>query len=383
MISAKSFINKAKTFGFGTYTGVPCSFLKPFINYIIDSDEVSYIPAPNEGDAIAIAGGAYLGGDQPIVMLQNSGLGNTINPITSLLQTFKIPCLIIVTLRGDPSSKPDEPQHQLMGKITQNLIELMELDYSFFPDNETDLENTLRKASSMIVNEKKSYVLIMKKGTVESYNLTSKSSLKAHSFSQPTQTYLAGKMHSRSEILHTIIKNTDEKDLIIATTGYTGRELAAIDDRSNQFYMVGSMGCAASIGLGIALNNANARVIVIDGDGGLLMHLGALSTIGFVKPKNFIHILLDNKEYESTGGQDTVSRNVDFPQIASSCGYERSIAIQDKEDLAVYLNSDSKELKFIYMPIISGVPKNLPRPKVNPSDIALRFRKHISQISND
>ena len=383
MISAQSFIEKAKFFGFGIYTGVPCSFLKPFINYIIDSDDVNYIPAPNEGDAIAIAAGAHLAGDQPIVMLQNSGLGNTVNPITSLLQTFNIPSLIIVTLRGDPASKPDEPQHQLMGKITQDLIELMEINFSWFPDNETELEDVLRKASLSIKTEKKPYVLIMKKGIVEPYNLSSKNLPKSLSPSQPIEKTSDKKMHSRGDILELIIKNTGKNDLIIATTGYTGRELASIDDRSNHFYMVGSMGCAASIGLGVALCNANSRVIVIDGDGGLLMHLGALSTIGYEQPKNFMHILLDNHEYESTGGQSTVSANVDFHQIASACGYTRSIKTQDKEDLLRYLDSDSEELTFFYMPIKSGVKKDLPRPKVSPPDVASRFMSHISQLNND
>ncbi len=383
MISAESFIRKAKAFGFGSYTGVPCSFLKPFINYIIDSDDVDYIPAPNEGDAIAIAGGAYLAGDQPIVMLQNSGLGNTVNPITSLLQTFNIPCLIIITLRGDPEAKPDEPQHQLMGKITQELIELMELNYSFFPENETDLDHVLKKASSSIINEKKSYVLIMRKGTVEPYALKGKSSSKVHSFSKPIKMDTSDEFFTRSQILSEIIQNTNKQDLIVATTGYTGRELAALDDRSNHFYMVGSMGCAASIGLGVALNKTDSRVIVIDGDGGLLMHLGALSTIGFEQPKNLIHILLDNQEYESTGGQDTASNNVDFAQIASSCGYEKSLILQKKNDLITILKSQQKQLTFIYMPIVSGVAKDLPRPRVAPHDVASRFKDHISQLNND
>ena len=133
MIDTELFIQEATDYGFTSYSGVPCSFLKEFINHIIDSPEIYYIPAANEGDAIAIAAGVYLGGQYPVVMLQNSGLGNAVNPITSLLQTFEIPVLIVVTLRGDPSASPDEPQHRLMGKITTDLLDLMEVPWSFSP----------------------------------------------------------------------------------------------------------------------------------------------------------------------------------------------------------------------------------------------------------
>lgn len=383
MISAHKFISKAKNHGFGTYTGVPCSYLKPFINYIIDSEDVSYIPAPNEGDAIAIAAGAYLSGDKPIVMLQNSGLGNTVNPITSLLQTFNIPILIIVTLRGDPTSAPDEPQHQLMGKITEDLIDLMEIEHSIFPADEEELETILARASLTISEKRKSYVLIMKKGTVEDYKLKKPYKDKDIILKKPQNSGSIHPIHSRGEVLSSIIENTNMNDLIVATTGYTGRELAAVQDRKNQFYMVGSMGCASSIGLGLAQAKNNNRVIVIDGDGGLLMHLGALSTIGFIKPNNFIHILLNNMEYESTGGQDTVSQNVDFAQIASSCGYDFSTTLSDKEDLEEILSNETSELSFIHMPIKSGVLDNLPRPTVSPSDVAQRFRTHITGLSDD
>ena len=132
---------------------VTASFLKSFINYIIDSSEIDYITAANEGDAIAIAAGAYLGGQYPVVMLQNSGLGNAVNPITSLLQTFRIPVLILITLRGDPSTLPDEPQHRLMGKITTDLLDLMEIPWSFFPTDNAEIKKTLEKVHASIMKK--------------------------------------------------------------------------------------------------------------------------------------------------------------------------------------------------------------------------------------
>ena len=172
MISAERFLDEAFKLGFSTYTGVPCSFLKPLINASIESDKLSYIPAVNEGDAVGIAAGVYLGGGLPVVMFQNSGLGNAVNPFTSLIQTFEIPILMIATLRGDPNSHPDEPQHRLMGKITTQLLDLMEVSWSWFPEDEDDMKKTMEFIKDRIIDSKKPHVLVMKKGSVEPYELS-------------------------------------------------------------------------------------------------------------------------------------------------------------------------------------------------------------------
>ena len=161
MIDSELFIQEAKSYGFSTYAGVPCSFLKSFINYINDSSEIDYIPAANEGDAIAIAAGIYFGGKYSVVMLQNSGLGNAVNPITSLLQTFEIPILIVVTLRGDPAASPDEPQHRLMGGITTDLLDLMKIPWSWFPSENSNIKQTLETVTSSIMGQGKSHALVM------------------------------------------------------------------------------------------------------------------------------------------------------------------------------------------------------------------------------
>ena len=171
MIDSELFIQEAKSCGFRTYAGVPCSFLKSFINYINDSSQIDYIPAANEGDAIAIAAGAYLGGEYSVVMLQNSGLGNAVNPITSLLQTFEIPILIMVTLRGDPSASPDEPQHRLMGEITTDLLDLMKIPWTWFPTENSNIKKTLETVTSSIMGRGISHALVMKKGSVNPYQM--------------------------------------------------------------------------------------------------------------------------------------------------------------------------------------------------------------------
>ena len=187
----------------------------------------------------------------------------------------------------------------------------------------------------------------------------------------------------RYEYIRVLDRITDEHSLFLGATGYCGRELHQLIEGPNKFYMMGSMGCLASVGLGLAKENPGKRIYALDGDGALLMKMGTMSTVGYHAPENLVHICFDNGEYESTGGQSTVSANVDFHQIASACGYTRSIKTQDKEDLLRYLDSDSEELTFFYIPIKSGVKKDLPRPKVSPPDVASRFMSHISQLNND
>ena len=380
MIDSELFIQEAKSYGFSTYAGVPCSFLKSFINYINDSNEINYVPAANEGDAIAIAAGVYLGGEYSVVMLQNSGLGNAINPITSLLQTFEIPVLIVVTLRGDPSAPLDEPQHRLMGDITTDLLDLMKIPWSWFPTENSNIKQTLETVTSSIMRQGISHALVMKKGSVNPYQLDSDSDQTLKNKKTLYNNSSRPPDFKREKVLRTIVDSTGTSDLIIATTGYTGRELYSIADRPNHFYMVGSMGCAVSIGLGLAKIKTKTRVIIIDGDGALLMRLGAITSLCNENPNNLIHVLLDNNEYESTGSQKTVSNIVDFPQIASASGYSHVVNNTSLSDLGQHLSSQENKLSFIYIPIESGFENSLPRPTITPPQVASRFKKHIQEL---
>lgn len=376
MIKAEDFIEEGLKRKFDFYTGVPCSYLKPFINYVIDSDAIDYVAAANEGDAIAIGAGASLSGRNSIVMFQNSGLGNAVNPITSLNQIFKIPSLIITTLRGDPEGPSDEPQHKLMGKITPEILDLMEIKWEFFPLDKKDLPNAFDRASEEM-EKGNSYALIMKKGSVQSHSL--KSDLVTKKLNLIDDSFYQAKIGKRKDALEIIQNNSKEMDLLIATTGYTGRELYSIGDKPNQFYTVGSMGCASSLALGVAISSKKNRVITLDGDGALLMRMGALATIGYYRPKNFLHILLNNELHESTGGQSTVSHSIDFCKIAISCGYERVISARSLDHLKGIINDKTNVLTFCLLNIEPGIEDKLPRPEIMPLDVAKRFKKKIKE----
>lgn len=378
MIAAESFIQAAKDKGFGFYTGVPCSYLKSFINAVIDSPELHYVGAANEGDAVAIASGVQLAGKRAVAMFQNSGFGNAVNPLTSLNQTLKIPILFIVTWRGQPDGAPDEPQHKLMGAITPQLLELMEIPWEYFPTEIAEIEPVLERAIASMDRSGTPYALVMKKGSVESCELSSKLPLKPlkvqYSASQDCPATC-----SRREMLETIQTAVEPETAILATTGYTGRELYALGDRPNRLYMVGSMGCVSSLGLGIALAKPQQPVTVVDGDGAALMRLGALATIGYERPSNLLHILLDNQCHESTGGQSTVSSSIDWGAIAAACGYEQISKASTREDLKTAIASASGKLTFVRVKIAPGIPAKLPRPKIKPHEVARRLQQFLTK----
>ena len=374
MIEARSFIEAARDNGFGLYSGVPCSFLKPFINYVIDSDDLRYVGAANEGQAVAIAAGAELGGLRSVAMFQNSGLGNAVSPLTSLTHPFKVPVLLIPTLRGDPDAAPDEPQHELIGEITTGLLEMMQIPWAYFPSNEADIGPALAQAVAHMESNSRPYALVMRKGSVAPTELeTEPNPVSPVSHSAPPLVP-TGK---RQDMLRAIQAASLPDDVIVATTGYAGRELYACEDRPNQFYMVGSMGCASSLGLGLAIACPDRRIIVIDGDGAALMHLGALCTIGHERPTNLLHILLDNGIHESTGGQATVSHSIDFCAIAAASGYPHTFSVATPEDLSAEIAERREALSFLHVPIFPGVFEKLSRPTITPADVAERLRKFL------
>ena len=373
MIEAEQFIQAARRFGFKLYSGVPCSYLTAFINSVINSNELRYIGAANEGDAVAIAAGAELGGVRGVVMLQNSGLGNTVNPLTSLTHTFRIPALLIVTLRGEPGGAPDEPQHELMGRITTDLLDLMGIPWAWFPIETPAIEPALEQASASMDSRGRPYALVMRKGSVAGTELRAEGIPRPLA---PAAISRSSPVARRGEFLSAVQAAVQPDDLIVATTGYTGRELYACGDRPNQLYMVGSMGCAISVGLGLAVACPDRRVIVLDGDGAALMRLGAMATAGYERPPNLVHVLLDNGVHESTGSQHTVSRSIDFCGLAAACGYPRVAEVARPTELGQALARSAAELNFIHVPVLPGVPE-LPRPAISPEDVAARFRAHV------
>ena len=379
MIEAQAFIERARRQGFSHYTGVPCSCLTPFINCVINDERLCYISAANEGDAVAIAAGLTLGGRRAVAMMQNSGLGNAVNPLTSLAHTFAIPLLLIVTHRGRPGHR-DEPQHELMGRITGDLFELMEIPWEPFPSIEQELDPALERANRYCAAQQRPYALLMNPGTVAEHTLMAET-IPSRAGTKPQRTSLTnGPPHlSRAQALTEIISHTPLRDsVLIATTGYTGRELFAIDDRANQLYLVGSMGCASAFALGVSLARPELNITVVDGDGAALMRMGNFATIGSYAADNLTHVLLDNGMHESTGGQATVSANVSFADIAAACGYGLALDGNDLSALReLYARKDVAGARFAHLKIQAGVPARLPRPDSSPESVLRRLRRQL------
>lgn len=380
MIQAEDFVEAAREFGFQRYTGVPCSFLTPFINYVINNDSLNYVSSANEGDAIATAAGAVIGGEPSIAMMQNSGLGNAVSPITSLSYVFRIPMIIITTHRGAPGLS-DEPQHELMGQITGEMFDTMRIPWEIFPAEKADIIPALERANDYMEKEHRPYGFIMQKGTVAEHKLKSDRLVETKEINVERKSFYRNDIHnvSRSAALKKIIAHTPvENTVVIATTGFTGRELFAIDDRKNHLYMVGSMGCASSLGLGLALARPDLRVVVVEGDGAALMRMGNFATLGSYGGNNLTHIVLDNEAHDSTGAQATVANNVKFADIAAACGYAVAYEGNDIELIEKLFKYEKHSgTKFAHLKITTGTIENLPRPDVTPVEVLQRLMQHI------
>ena len=349
--------------------------MKYLINYAINSCE--YIAAANEGDAVAAAAGVYLGGRKSVVLMQNSGLTNAVSPLTSLNFPFRIPVLGFVSLRGEEGIG-DEPQHELMGQITTDMLDIIRVKWEFLSSDQDEAFEQLKRADEQINNEKP-FFFVVKKGTFEEEKLTNQGEITRQNVLKIEKSK-SDELPTRLSALTAISKYKDEKTVLLATTGKSGRELYEIEDSDHNLYMVGSLGCIGSVGLGISLVKKDNKVIVIDGDGSLLMRMGSLATNANYNPPNMLHILLDNHCHDSTGGQSTVSGNVDFVSVAASCGYENSIYIHNLDELQANISKwkENQGLTFLYMNIRKGSKKNLGRPKITPFQVKERLKEYIA-----
>ena len=371
MLAPGVFLAASRAAGFGLWTGVPCSYLTSFIDGVITDPDTWYVPAANEGDAVAIGAGARLGGLSSVVMMQNSGLGNAVNPLTSLCETLRVPVLLIVTLRGDPDGPADEPQHARMGQITTSLLDLLGVSWAWFPREESAVAPCLEHAVAHMTSTGLPYALVMKKGSVSAGPPSPP--LEQRPPASHTLPLAQAPRARRRDWLQAVQAIATADDLVVASTGYLGRELYALDDRANQLYLVGSMGCASSVGLGIALAQPDRRVIVLEGDGAGLMRLGAWSAIGYAQPPRLLHLLIDNGCHDSTGGQSSLSGSVDFCELAAGSGYRSVSRLSEPSALGEWLNASHDGPAFLHVPILPGTPSDLPRPKDPPHVVARRF----------
>jgi phosphonopyruvate decarboxylase len=378
MIRAEFLVESLCKAGFRLFSGTPCSFLTSLINRVIDTPATAYIGAANEGDAVAIAAGAELGGKPAVVLFQNSGLGNAVNPLTSLTYIFRLPILLIVTWRGQPDRPPDEPQHELMGRITHKLLQLMGIPFEEVPAEEQELGSVFQRALAHMRSTRTPFGLILKQGIVASCALQTRPELdRVYQMESLPPDQSAGERLDQDDVLRAIQASVGATDAVLATTGYTGRALYALSDMPNQFYMVGSMGCVSSLGLGLAKAQPWRRVVVIDGDGAVLMRMGALATLGHEEPANLVHILLDNGAHDSTGGQATVSGSVDLAAVAAACGYPRVLRIGSLTELRAELRRVARTLTFLHVRTRPRASHKLPRPDMTPAQVAERFRQWL------
>ena len=390
MIEARHFVEAARERGFEWYAGVPCSYLTPFINYVLQDPSLHYVSMANEGDAVALIAGVALGGTargghrRGISMMQNSGLGNAVSPLTSLTWTFRLPQLLIVTWRGQPGVH-DEPQHQLMGPITPAMLDTMEVRWELFPTEPGAIGPALDRAVAHMDTTGRPYALVMQKGSVSSYAL--KPGADAIAVRPARTAVIASSGHvapaarvTRQEALREVVARTSPTStVVLASTGFCGRELYAVDDRPNQLYMVGSMGCIVPLALGLALARPDLQVIALDGDGAALMRLGAFATVGAYGPPNLWHLLLDNGVHDSTGAQATVSPNVAFAEIAAACGYAAALDTDTLGRISEWLESPRVDgPRFARLLTRPGSPADLPRPSITPVDVKSRLMQHFA-----
>lgn len=345
-----NFLDKINELGIDYYTGVPDSQLKALCDYLMAEYGIGekHTIAANEGAAVGLAAGHYLATKHPaLVYMQNSGIGNAVNPICSLLndKVYAIPVLFVVGYRGEPGVK-DEPQHIFQGEITIDLLDSLQIKNYVIDKNTTDEE--LERALQTMKEEfavGRCGAFVIKKGAFES---------------DKKVVYENAYPLSREEVVNLIIEETEESDIFVSTTGKLSRELFEARDARGQshkydFLTVGSMGHASMIALGIAREKSSRRVFCLDGDGAVLMHMGSMAVLGANQPSNMVHVLINNGAHETVGGMPTVSKDVDYLKIAEACCYKAVLTATTKEEVVQMM----KQVKDLTGPIFLEIKSNL------------------------
>ena len=372
-IKPAEFYDQLASHGVEFFTGIPDSLLKEFclcIDDRIPGDK--HIIAANEGNAVALATGYYLAQKSlPLVYMQNSGLGNAINPLLSLCDpdVYSIPLLVMVGWRGEPGVK-DEPQHAKQGKVQLELLDAMDIPYEIISKDDDQFAKKISNAIEIAKTKYRPVVLLIKKGTFEKY-------------SNDTQCSYDQRMN-REEALEIILGNLDDNAIVVSTTGKTSREIFEIREKNRQshekdFLTVGSMGHCSAIALGIALAKPHRQVVCIDGDGAMLMHLGSLTSIATLKPKNFRHILMNNEVHESVGGQETAAKKLDLSAIVEAVGSSKIFKAETSDDLESNFNDfiSCTGPSFLEVKIRPGSREDLGRPTIKPVDNKENFMKFL------
>jgi len=364
MIHPEFFFNVCKKEDVDFFSGVPDSLLKNICSYIADNTpSENHIIAANEGNALAIGVGYHLStGKVPLIYMQNSGLGNVINPLLSLADqdVYSVPLLMMIGWRGEPGVK-DEPQHKKQGRVTVALLEAMEIPYKVLTadSNIEEAEVTLKAMLSIAKKENKPCALLIKKGFFEDYKFQSD--------------ILYERPLYREQAIEIIVNNLNEPDIVVSTTGVASRELFEYREKlksghEKDFLTVGGMGHTSQIALGIALQKKNRQVYCLDGDGSLIMHMGTLAINASMNCRNFKHIVFNNSAHDSVGGQPTVGGRIDIPSIALNVGYQWVKMVSEESEIRLALNemADVDGPALLEIQVKRGFRKDLGRPTTTP-----------------
>lgn len=375
MINTDTFFNTLIQNNITFFSGVPDSLLKNICACIsANVDTNNHIIAANEGNAVALGIGYHLATSKlPLIYMQNSGLGNIVNPLLSLADTevYSIPMLFLIGWRGEPGVH-DEPQHKKQGGVTLKMLDVMGIKYQVLGTDTTDeqAQEVIERESKKSLETNEPRAIVVKKGTFSDY----------HDEKDNELTYEL----SRNEAIRAIVDNLDNDDIIVSTTGMASRELFDYREQLKQghkkdFLTVGGMGHANHIAMGVALQKPGRKVICLDGDGACLMHMGSMAINGNLDCQNFIHIVLNNGAHDSVGGQSTVGHSLDFQNIAKACRYDLVLHAETTEEILKNMlklkNFDGKV--FFEIKIRQGHSKNLGRPTSTPKQNKLNFIKFL------
>ncbi len=373
MLDALSVLNIFKENEISFFSGVPDSLLKELnqaLLYEVNPD--NHLITVNEGTAISFGIGYHIATNKtPLIYMQNSGLGNAINPLTSLAdpEVYSIPMLLLIGWRGEPGIK-DEPQHVKQGRITPTLLECLEIPYKILPKELTDADSVIRNMIQIANDEKRPTALLIQRDTFEKYNTYSDDLSKQN-------------LLSREEAISLILKHGQKNDIVIGTTGMASREIYEFrknnNDSTTDFLTVGGMGHASQIALAVSKFSKDKNVFCLDGDGALLMHLGGLATNAHEGQSNFHHIVLNNGTHDSVGGQPTLGSKVNFKNIAESVGFHTSFQASNLEEILICLNQmrESNHPSFLEIIIKPGYRPDLGRPIESPSQNKLTLMKKL------
>lgn len=375
MLNPAWFLDELDRHRIGCITGVPCSYVSGLYSMLEDGTR-PYFPATSEGEAVALAAGAWLAGSWGLVLAQNSGLGNMVNPLSSLTQPFEIPVVLGISRRGWPPGT-DEPQHALMGEITPDLLRLLGIRTSNLDPDPAAAALQLVRAMERCA-ERASTAWVLEKGVFDN----AAPSCEVADPGRPPRVVVrelrGGPRPTRADVLKSWLALGIPRPTV-ATTGYTSRELYGLDDRDNHFYLVGSMGCAPALGAGLAV--AGLPVAVLDGDGALLMRMGSLATLARHVRTPLLHVVLDNGRHESTGGQRTNGGGIDFAAAALACGYRAAWRCDGRAAVDAALREavdDQEGCVLVHCLVRPGIEAKPPRPKQTLPELALRFRTHLT-----